>query len=99
RPAAGRYVSHRGGRKGAFERGIRRVRKNSGGGIREWRTPVPRGAISRSGRESGVLHAGREVDEEGVPPFAAEISRADYVALQHAPVPSNLEGISRAPGD
>ena len=49
-------------------------------------------------RRSGVLHAGRKVDEEGVPALAAEICRADYVAFQLAPIPSDPEGVPPAPG-
>ena len=60
-------------------------------------TSVPRGAVPRRLRPPGLLHAGWEIDEEGVFALAAEICRRDLVALQRAPLSSDFEGVPRAP--
>ena len=75
------------------------LRTHSRRGIRQRQSSLSRRAVSRSRRSAGLLHARRQIHEEGVSAFAAEIRRGDYLAFQRASLSSHLEGIPPASGD
>ena len=60
---------------------------------------LSRGPFSWPQRSARLLHAGREVHEEGLSAFAAEIRGGDYLAFQPASLSSNSERVPPAPGN
>ena len=73
------------------------VRPHSCSGIQQRRARLSRDPVPRAYGSSRILHARRKIYEESVSAFAAKIRRSDHVPFQHAPLPSDPEGIPRAP--